>query len=171
MGPTSGRFVRHDTFCHLYLCTIIMVIASVATNSFVILLIFSLPSCLHLRVTPFSADGIGAGASSVFVRHQPPTATRVVAIARPRRRFTSCAYHRFRRHRTSHSSSRHLHCSSSQPIAPAHGRSRESTDVCRRGYGASRSYSWSFSVRTVEDDIVSHLGCLSDEEYMSEIYK
>jgi hypothetical protein len=56
-----------------------MVLASVATASFVILLLFSLPSCLHLHstpfsaegglhlhATPFSAEGVGAGASSPY---------------------------------------------------------------------------------------------------------
>jgi hypothetical protein len=43
-----------------------MVLASVATTSFVILLIFSLPSCLHLRVTPLSAEGVEASASSPY---------------------------------------------------------------------------------------------------------
>ena len=38
-----------------------MVIASVAVTSFTILLLFSLLSCLHLRVTPFSTEGVGAG--------------------------------------------------------------------------------------------------------------
>jgi hypothetical protein len=51
---------------HLYLHTIMMVLASVATTSFVILLLFSLPSCLHLRATPFSADGVGACVSSPY---------------------------------------------------------------------------------------------------------
>jgi hypothetical protein len=40
-----------------------LVIASVVTTSFVILLLFSLPSCLHLRATPFSAESVGAYAS------------------------------------------------------------------------------------------------------------
>jgi hypothetical protein len=66
MCRASGRLARHDPFGHLYLHTIIMVIASVATTSFVILLLFSLPSCLHLRVTPFSAEGIGACVSSPY---------------------------------------------------------------------------------------------------------
>jgi hypothetical protein len=38
-----------------------------------------------------------------------------------------------------------------QPAAPAHGRSREPTDARRRGYAASQSCSWPFSVRVVED--------------------
>jgi hypothetical protein len=60
MGRASGRLATHGTFDHLYLCTIMMVLASIATTSFVILLIFSFTSCLHLRVTPFSAEGVGA---------------------------------------------------------------------------------------------------------------
>jgi hypothetical protein len=48
--------------------TIMMVLASVATTSFVILLLFSLPSCLRLRLraTPFSTEGMGAGVSSPY---------------------------------------------------------------------------------------------------------
>jgi hypothetical protein len=43
-----------------------MILASVATTSFTILLLFSLPSCLHLRATPFSAKGVGACAFSPY---------------------------------------------------------------------------------------------------------
>jgi hypothetical protein len=64
MGRASGRLARHDPFGNLYLCTIMMVLASVTTTSFAILLLFSLPSCLHHRATPFSAEGIGACVSS-----------------------------------------------------------------------------------------------------------
>jgi hypothetical protein len=39
-----------------------------------------------------------------------------------------------------------------QPAAPAHGRSRESTDARRCGYGASWSCSWSFSMSATEED-------------------
>jgi hypothetical protein len=38
-----------------------------------------------------------------------------------------------------------------QPAAPTHGSSREPIDARRRGYTASRSCSWPFSVRAVED--------------------
>jgi hypothetical protein len=72
MGCTSSRLARHDPFDHLYLRTIIMVLASVATTSFVILLLFSLPSCLKLRATPFSAEGIGAGVSSPYLSDTSP---------------------------------------------------------------------------------------------------
>ena len=66
MGCTSSRLARHDPFDHLYLRTIIMVLASVATTSFVIPLLFFLPSCLYLGATPFSAEGVGACASSPY---------------------------------------------------------------------------------------------------------
>jgi hypothetical protein len=42
-----------------------------------------------------------------------------------------------------------------QPTALAHGRSRESTDARRRGYGVSWSCSWSFSVRATEEDTMA----------------
>ncbi|PWZ23039.1 hypothetical protein Zm00014a_008976 [Zea mays] len=72
MGRVSGRLARHDPFDHLYLCMIIMVLASVATTSVAILLLFSLPSCLHLRATPFSAEGVGVGASSSYSSDTTP---------------------------------------------------------------------------------------------------
>jgi hypothetical protein len=73
MSRASGRLARHGPFGHLYLRMIMMVLVSVATTSFIILLLFPLLSCLHLRTTTFSAEGVGAGAFSpyVFVRHQP----------------------------------------------------------------------------------------------------
>jgi hypothetical protein len=43
-----------------------VILASVATTSFTILLLFSLPSCLHLRTTPFSVEDVGACASSPY---------------------------------------------------------------------------------------------------------
>jgi hypothetical protein len=53
-----------------------MVLALVVAISFVILLIFSLPSCLRIRFTPFSAEGVGADASSLYSsdtsRHTDP---------------------------------------------------------------------------------------------------
>jgi hypothetical protein len=42
-----------------------------------------------------------------------------------------------------------------QPAAPAHGRSHEPTDARRRGYGVIRSFSWPFSMRVVEEDMVA----------------
>jgi hypothetical protein len=72
MGRASGRLARHDLFGHLYLRTIMMVLASIATTSFVILLLFSLSLCLHLRATPFSAEGVGACASSPYLSDTSP---------------------------------------------------------------------------------------------------
>jgi hypothetical protein len=46
--------------------------ASVATTSFAILFLFSLPSCLHLCATSFSAEGVGAGASSPYSSDTSP---------------------------------------------------------------------------------------------------
>jgi hypothetical protein len=66
MGRVSGRLARHGPFDHLYIRTILMVLASVVTTSFAILLLFSLPSCLHLRATPFSAEGVAIGAFSPY---------------------------------------------------------------------------------------------------------
>jgi hypothetical protein len=66
MGRASGRLARHGPFDHLYLRTIMMVLASVATTSFVILLLFS------LRATPFLAEGVGACASSPYSSNTSP---------------------------------------------------------------------------------------------------
>jgi hypothetical protein len=52
------------------------VLASVATTSFGILLLFSLPSCLHLHATPFSTEGVRAGASSYSSDTRPHTDSR-----------------------------------------------------------------------------------------------
>jgi hypothetical protein len=72
MDHASGRLVRYDPFGHLYLRTIMMVFALVATISFTILLLFSLPSCLHLHATPFSTEGVGAGTSSLYSSDTSP---------------------------------------------------------------------------------------------------
>jgi hypothetical protein len=65
-GSCLGPARQTRPFGHLYLHTIMMVLGSVATTSFVILLLFSLPSCLHLRATPFSTEGVGACTSSPY---------------------------------------------------------------------------------------------------------
>jgi hypothetical protein len=72
MGRASDRLARHDPFGHLYIRTIIMVFDSVATISFVILLLFTLPSCLHLPVIPFSTERVGANASSPYSSDTSP---------------------------------------------------------------------------------------------------
>jgi hypothetical protein len=72
MGRASCRRARHDPFDHLYLRTIMMTLASFATTSFVILLLFSLPSCFHLRATPFSTESVGEGASFPYSSNTSP---------------------------------------------------------------------------------------------------
>jgi hypothetical protein len=72
MGCVSDRPARHSSFGHLYLQTIMMVIASVAATSFAIVLLFSLLSCLRLRATPFSTEGVGAGTFSPYSSDTSP---------------------------------------------------------------------------------------------------
>ena len=72
MDRASGWPTKHGSFGHLYLRTTMMVLASVTTTSFDIMLLFSLPSCLHLRATPFSVQGVGAGASSPYSSDTSP---------------------------------------------------------------------------------------------------
>jgi hypothetical protein len=154
MGRASGRLARHGPFGHLYLRTIMMVIVSVATTSFVILLLVSLPSCLHLRATPFSAEGVGAGASSSYSSDTSPDTDSCSGYCTSTRTFHI------------------MHAPSFLPssdipfvfptfalffhpnLLPRPGRSREPIDARQRGYGASRSCSWPFSVRAFEEDMV-----------------
>jgi hypothetical protein len=132
-----------------------MVLASVATTSFAILLLFSLPSCLHLRVTPFLAEGVGACAYSPYSSDTSLDTDSAVAIAHPRGRFTSCAHHRFVIVGRLFRLPGLRHILPPQPAAHAHGRSRKSTDGRRHGNEASQSCSWPFSVRAVEEDMVA----------------
>jgi hypothetical protein len=138
MGCASGRLTRHGPFGHLYLRMIMMVFASVVTTSFDILLLFSLPSCLHLRATPFSTEGVGACACSQYSSDtSPDTAQWLLHV---------------------HEDISHHACTivfpvvgrpvrlpclrpilPPQPATPAHDRSHEPTDARRRGYGASWS--------------------------------
>jgi hypothetical protein len=142
MGRALGLPVIHDPFGHLYLCTIMMVHASVAATSFVILLLFSLPSCLHLRATPFSAENMGAGASSPYSSNTSPDTN-------PRSGYCTSTrtFHSMRAPSFSPSSDVSFVFPSfalfflPNLLPPAHGLSRVSTDELRHGYGASRSCS------------------------------
>jgi hypothetical protein len=113
MGRSSDRLARHGSFGHLYLRTIIMVIVSVATTSFAILLIFIYPLMPPPPRHPILVRGQEYAPPSRIRPTPAPTLTRAVAIACPRGRFTSCAHHRFHRRRTSRSSSRPSPSSSS----------------------------------------------------------
>jgi hypothetical protein len=155
MGPALGRLARHDPFGHLYLHTIMMILVSVATTSFDILLVFSLPSCLHLRATPFSAEGVGTGAYSPYSADTSPDTDLHSGY---------CVHEEVSHHARTivFTVVGCLVCLSGlrpvlppQPAAPAHGRSHEPTDARQRGYEASRSCSWPFSVRAIEEDMLT----------------
>jgi hypothetical protein len=151
MGRASGRLARHDPFGHLYICTIMMVLTSVPTTSFFILLLFSLLSCLHLHATSFSTEGVGACASSPYSSDTNPdtdsrngycTSTRTFHIMRAPSfspssdvPFVFPAFARF------------FLPNLLPPLTVAAAR--------RRGYGASRSCFWPFSARAVEEDMVA----------------
>jgi hypothetical protein len=87
MGCASDRLARHGPSDHIYLHTIMIVLVSVATTSFVILLLFSLPSCLHLRTTPFSAESVGACASSPYSSGTSPDTDSRSSYCTPTRTF------------------------------------------------------------------------------------
>jgi hypothetical protein len=94
MGCAPDQPARHNPFSHLYLHTIMMVLVSIVANSFVILLLFSLLSCLHLHTT-HSRQRAWEQAPPPRIRPTPaPTPTRAVAIARPQGCFTACTHHR-----------------------------------------------------------------------------
>jgi hypothetical protein len=155
MGRASIRLARHDLIGHLYLHTIIMVFTSVTTTSFAIIL-FSLPSCLHLCATPFSAEGVGPCASfpyssdtslDIDSRSGYCTSTRIFHIMRVPSflpssdvSFVFPAFALF---------------FLPNLLPPAHGHSCEPTDARRLGYGASRTCSWPLSVRAIEEDMVT----------------
>jgi hypothetical protein len=95
MGRALDQPARHGSFGHLYICTIIMVLVSVVTTSFVILLLFSLLSCLHFHAT-HSWQRTWEQAPPPRIRPTlAPTLTCVMAIAHLRGCFTACTHHRF----------------------------------------------------------------------------
>jgi hypothetical protein len=51
---------------------IMMVLTSVIVTSLAILLLFSIPSCLYLRATPLSEEGVEVGASSSYSSDTSP---------------------------------------------------------------------------------------------------
>jgi hypothetical protein len=72
MGRASGQPSRHDPFGHLYLRTIMMVLASVSATSFVILPSFLSPLMSLPPRHPILSRGCGSRCLlPVFVRHQP----------------------------------------------------------------------------------------------------
>jgi hypothetical protein len=114
MGRASGQLARHGPFSHLYLRMKMIVLTSVATTSFVILL-FSLSPHASTSAPPHSRQRAPPPHIHPTLA---PTPTRAVAIARPRGRFISCAHHRFRRRRTCRSSFLPSPCSSTPTCCP-----------------------------------------------------
>jgi hypothetical protein len=155
MGRASGQLVRHDSFGHLYLHTIMMVLASVATILFVILLFLSLLMPLPLHHPILSRGHRSIRLLSVFVRHQPDTDSRSGYCTSTR------TFHIMRAPSFSPIVGCPVRLSSlrpvlpSQPVALGHGRNREPTDARRRGYDVSWSRSWPFFVRVIEEDMVT----------------
>jgi hypothetical protein len=88
----SGRSARHDPFDHLYLRTIMMVLTSVVVTSFTILLLFSLSPHASAFVPPHSRQRAWEQAPPPHI-HSTPALSRIMAIARPRGRFTACTHH------------------------------------------------------------------------------
>jgi hypothetical protein len=79
----------HGPFGHLYLSTIMIVLTSVAATSFVILLLFSLPSCLCPRATT-SLQRAWEQAPSLRIRPTPAwTPTRACGYCTSTRTFHS----------------------------------------------------------------------------------
>jgi hypothetical protein len=135
MGRASGRSIRHDIFGHLYLCTIIMVLASVIATSFTILFLLSFPSCLCLPATPFSVESVGVGASSLSHSMHVPSFSPSSDVP-----FVFPAFAMF---------------FFPNLLPPAHGRRHEPANALRRGYGVSRSCSWPFFVHAAEEDTMA----------------
>jgi hypothetical protein len=134
MGCAPGRLARHGSFGYLYLHTIMIVIASVATTSFVILLLFS-PLVPPPPRHPILDRGRGSRRLlPVFVRYQP------------RQRPAQWLFHVHED--VSHHARTMVFAIVGllirllglrpvlplQPAAPTHGRNREPTDARRCGY-------------------------------------
>jgi hypothetical protein len=116
-----------------------MVFALVAATSFSTLLLFSLPSCLHLRATSFSAEGVRTSA--------PPRIRLTLAQQRPAQWLLHVREDVSQHARTIVFAvvGRPVRLPGLRPIlppqptAPVHGRSREPTNARRRRYRTSRS--------------------------------
>jgi hypothetical protein len=129
---------------------------SVATTSFVILLLFSLPSCLHLRATPFSAEGVGACVSSPYSSDTSPDTDSCSGYCTSMITFHIMRPPSFSPSSDARSSSRPSPYSSS-PFCCSHtvaAASQPTLVSAGTTLGASRSCSWPFAVRVVEEDMV-----------------
>jgi hypothetical protein len=102
---------------------------------------------------PFSAEGVGAGASSPYSSDTSPDTDPHSGYCTSTRMFHSMRAPLFLPLDVVCLPALHP-ILPPHPVAPAHGRSHEPTDARRRGYGASRSCSWPFSVHAAEEDTV-----------------
>jgi hypothetical protein len=164
MGRASDRLARHGPSGQLYLRTIMMVLGPVATFSFVILLLFSLPSCLHLRTTTFSAEGVGAYISSPYLSDADSRSGYCTSI----RTYHIMRAPSFLPSRTSHSSCRPSPCSFSPTCCP---RPRSQPRADRRSSTRVRGESVMLSCVSSRRAwwCLPHLGYLDDGESRSEI--
>jgi hypothetical protein len=136
MGCGPDQPARHDPFGHLYLRMIMMVLASVVATSSIILLLFSLPSCLRLNATH--------SRQRTWEQAPPP---RILVRHQPQHRPAQWLLH------VHEGVSQHAHTIvfavvgrpvrllglrsvlPSQPATSTHGRSHKPTDARRRRYG------------------------------------
>jgi hypothetical protein len=153
MGRAPDQPARYGQFDHLYLRTIMMVLASVVATLFIILLLFSFPSCLRLHAT-HSQRGHGSRCLLPYSSDTSPDIDPCSGYYTSTRVFHSMhapTHHRFCTRWTSRSSSRPSPCFSS-PTCCTCPRSQPRAD--RRSFmriRASRSCSWLFFVRVAED--------------------
>jgi hypothetical protein len=102
-----------------------MVITSVATSLFAIILLFSLPSWFHLGATPFSAEGVGAGASFPYSSDTSPDTDSCSGYCTSTRTFHIMRASSFSPLSDVPFVFPAFAVLPPQPAAPAHGRSRE----------------------------------------------
>jgi hypothetical protein len=113
MGRASDRLARHSPFSHLYLRTIMMALALVATTLFAIL----------LSLSPHASTSTPPHSQQRVQEHAPPPRIRLTPAPTRLAQWLlhvheNISHHRFRCHRTSHSSSRPSPCSSSPTCCP-----------------------------------------------------
>lgn len=154
MGCAPDQPARHDPFDHLYIRTIMMILALVAATSFVILFLFLSPLMPLPPRHAFSAEGMGAGASSPYSSDTNPDTDLRNGYCTSTRVFHSM-------HAPSYSLSSDVSfvfwlspCSSSPTCCPR-PRSQSRADRCSSTrVRTSRSCSWLFFVRVTEDTMV-----------------
>jgi hypothetical protein len=136
MGRAPGRPARQGPFDHLYLHTIMMVLASVVATSFAILLLFLSPLMPLPPRRPILDRGCGSRRLlPVFIQHQPRhrPAQWLLPVHKDILQHARTIVFVVIGHHVRLPGLRPL--LPPQPADPAHGRSREPTDARRRRYG------------------------------------